>query len=45
VPGSRHQQVLGGIVRECRPAGNLVPDAHLAATKLRVPEGQLKGAS
>ena len=23
VPGARHQQVLGGIVRECRPAGNL----------------------
>jgi len=34
VPGSRHQQVLGGIVRECRPAGNLVPDAHLAALAL-----------
>lgn len=31
VPGSRHQRVLGEIVRECRPAGNLVPDAHLAA--------------
>ncbi len=31
VPGSRHQQALGGIIRECRPAGNLVPDAHLAA--------------
>jgi len=34
VPGSRHQQVLGGIVRECRTAGNLVPDAHLAALAL-----------
>jgi hypothetical protein len=34
VPGSRHQQVLGGIVRDCRPAGNLVPDAHLAALAL-----------
>jgi predicted nucleic acid-binding protein len=34
VPGSRHQQVLGEIVRECRPAGNLVPDAHLAALAL-----------
>ena len=34
VPGARHQQVLGGIVRECRPAGNLVPDAHLAALAL-----------
>jgi uncharacterized protein len=34
VPGSRHHQVLGGIVRECRPAGNLVPDAHLAALAL-----------
>ena len=34
VPGSRHQQVLSGIVRECRPAGNLVPDAHLAALAL-----------
>jgi hypothetical protein len=34
VPGSRHQQVLGGIVRECRPTGNLVPDAHLAALAL-----------
>ncbi len=34
VPGSRHQQVLGGIVRECGPAGNLVPDAHLAALAL-----------
>ena len=34
VPGARHQQVLSGIVRECRPAGNLVPDAHLAALAL-----------
>lgn len=30
-PGPRHQQLLGGIVHECRPTGNLVPDAHLAA--------------
>jgi predicted nucleic acid-binding protein len=34
VPGSRHEQVLGGIVRECRPTGSLVPDAHLAALAL-----------
>jgi len=31
---ARHQQVLGGIVREYRPTGNLVPDAHLAALAL-----------
>ena len=30
-PGPRHQQVLGEIVQEHRPTGNLVPDAHLAA--------------
>ena len=34
VPGPRHQQMLSGIVRECRPTGNLVPDAHLAALAL-----------
>ena len=31
VPGSRHQQVLGRIFDDIGPAGNLVPDAHLAA--------------
>jgi uncharacterized protein len=34
VPGSRHHQVLGGIVWECRPAENVVPDTHLAALAL-----------
>lgn len=34
VPGSRHQQVLGEIVRDTHPSGNLVPDAHLAALAL-----------
>jgi uncharacterized protein len=33
-PGARHQAVLGSLVRECRPTGNLVPDAHLAALAL-----------
>jgi len=31
VPGPRHQQILGEIVQEYHPTGNLVPDAHLAA--------------
>jgi uncharacterized protein len=31
VPGPRHREVLGEIVQGCRPTGNLVPDAHLAA--------------
>lgn len=31
VPGDRHRQVLSTIAKESKPAGNLVPDAHLAA--------------
>lgn len=31
VPGPGHQKALGEIVGVCRPTGNLVPDAHLAA--------------
>jgi toxin-antitoxin system PIN domain toxin len=31
VPGSRHTQLFDDIVSDVRPAGNLVPDAHLAA--------------
>lgn len=34
VPGPRHREVLGHIVRECRPSANLVPDAHVAALAL-----------
>lgn len=30
-PGRRHRHVLGGLVEAVRPAGNLMPDAHLAA--------------
>lgn len=29
-PGPRHQQLLGEVIRETGPTGNLVPDAHLA---------------
>lgn len=31
VPGIRHRQLFGEIVHAAHPAGNLVPDAHLAA--------------
>jgi len=31
VPTERHADVLGGLVRKYHLAGNLVPDAHLAA--------------
>lgn len=31
VPGDRHRLVLAAITKEIRPAGNLVPDTHLAA--------------
>ena len=31
VPTERHAEVLGELVRRYRPAGKLVPDAHLAA--------------
>lgn len=31
VPGPRHRTLLGEIIGELRPTGNLVPDAHLAA--------------
>lgn len=31
VPGEQHQQILAQFIRAVRPAGNLVPDAHLAA--------------
>jgi len=31
VPTDRHAAVLGNLVRRYRPAGKLVPDAHLAA--------------
>jgi toxin-antitoxin system PIN domain toxin len=30
-PGPRHRQLLGEIIGEVQPSGNLVPDAHLAA--------------
>jgi uncharacterized protein len=30
-PGPRHQQLLGEIIGEMQPSGNLVPGAHLAA--------------
>lgn len=30
-PGPRHRQILGEIISEIQPTGNLVPDAHLAA--------------
>jgi hypothetical protein len=30
-PGERHRQILDSMVATIRPAGNLVPDAHLAA--------------
>ena len=30
-PGVRHRQLLGDVIRDARPAGNLSPDAHLAA--------------
>jgi uncharacterized protein len=30
-PTERHADVLGGLIRRYRLAGNLVPDAHLAA--------------
>jgi uncharacterized protein len=30
-PGSRHRQLLGEIIENVGPTGNLVPDAHLAA--------------
>ena len=31
VPGPRHREILGAIIEASHPAGNLVPDAHLAA--------------
>ena len=31
VPGSRHRKLLGEIIGDIGPTGNLVPDAHLAA--------------
>ena len=31
LPTDRHADVLGGLVRKYRLAGNLIPDAHLAA--------------
>lgn len=34
VPGRRHAAVLGGLVQRHHVAGNLVPDAHLAALAL-----------
>jgi uncharacterized protein len=30
-PGARHQQVLGQIIQDVKPTGNLISDAHLAA--------------
>ena len=30
-PGARHQRLLGEIIDDIGPTGNLVPDAHLAA--------------
>jgi hypothetical protein len=30
-PGSRHRQLLGEIIADIEPTGNLIPDAHLAA--------------
>lgn len=30
-PGARHKELLGEIISEIRPSGNLIPDAHLAA--------------
>lgn len=30
-PGPHHQQVVGKIIQATQPAGNLIPDAHLAA--------------
>jgi uncharacterized protein len=29
-PGPRHRQLLGEIIHDVRPTGNLIPDAHLA---------------
>lgn len=34
VPTERHAAVLGSLVRRYRPAGKLVPDAHLAALSI-----------
>jgi toxin-antitoxin system PIN domain toxin len=30
-PGPLHRKTLAGLVRQVHPAGNLIPDAHLAA--------------
>jgi toxin-antitoxin system PIN domain toxin len=34
-PTDRHADVLGGLVRRYRLAGNLIPDAHLAALAIQ----------
>jgi hypothetical protein len=34
-PTDRHTDVLGGLVRRYRVAGNLIPDAHLAALAIQ----------